>query len=393
MMSKASAHCKWTRRQFLAKGCATAIVATLGLPVATGCSPAAEKGEAEHVVQTPAPSELREAMHYRRLDDGRVQCQTCFRRCIVSDGRLGFCHNRKNIGGTFYSLIHGRPCALQIDPIEKEPVFHMLPGCTIFCVGTASCNSRCKFCQNWEMSQHTMWETVNYQATPAEVVEQAQAGGCTAISFTYNEPTVFYEYMYDIASLAKDQGLRVVCHTNGTMLAAPMQQLLERLDAITVDLKAFVPDFYHRVCSLELEPVLETLQRIAKSGVHLEIVNLLIPKLNDDPEDIRSMCTWIAQTLGVKVPVHFTRFFPSYRMQHVPPTPIETLEMAVTMGDEVGLHYVYLGNAPGHKRNSTFCPACGERIIHRLHFTVVSLDIVDGKCRFCGHPAAGIWDS
>ncbi len=163
------------------------------------------------------------------------------------------------------------------------------------------------------------------------------------------------------------------------------------MDAVTVDLEAFAPDFYRRVCSLELAPVLSTLKRVAETGVHLEIVNLVIPKLNDDPEDIRSMCDWIAKNLGVEVPLHFIRFFPSYKMQRLPSTPIETLETAVSIADEAGLHYVYLGNVPGHKRNSSFCPECGARIIYCLHFTVLEKDIVDGKCRFCGHPIAGIW--
>jgi len=380
-----------TRRQFLTQGCAAALVAAAGLPLATGCTPASQEPAPEPIIQTLAPSELREAMHYRRLDANRIQCGVCFRRCMVSEGRLGFCRNKKNIGGSYYSLIHGQPCALQIDPIEKEPVFHMLPGSRIFCVGTASCNSRCKFCHNWEMSQRTLWETVNEQASPAKVVEQAQEAGCAAVSFTYNEPIAFYEYAYDIASLAQQRGLRAVCHTNGTMLAAPLRQLLEHLDAITVDLKAFALDFYREVCTLELAPVLSTLENIAASGVHLEIVNLVIPGLNDSLHDIQSMCSWIAEHLGPAVPLHFTRFFPSYRMQHLPPTPIETLEAAVAVADESGLQYVYLGNAPGHTRNSTFCPQCGARIIHRLHFAVVQNDVVSGQCRFCAHALPGIW--
>jgi len=347
--------------------------------------------EPERAIPTPTPVELREAMHYRRLEHGQVQCDICFRQCIVADGQLGSCHNKKNVGGTYYSLIYGKPCALQVDPIEKEPVFHMLPRSKIFCVGTASCNSRCKFCQNWHMSQSTMWETRNYQVTPGEVVELAKSSDCTGVSFTYNEPTVFYEYMYDIVCLAREQDLRTVCHTNGTMLAAPMQQLLERLDAITVDLKAFSEDFYDKVCSLELAPILSTLRCIAKTGVHLEIVNLVIPTLNDAPKDILSMCEWIVENLGVDVPLHFSRFFPSYKMKRLPPTPIETLEAAVNMADGAGLHYVYLGNVPGHERNSTFCPGCEARVIHRVHFAVVGMDIVDGKCSFCGHPIAGVW--
>jgi len=380
-----------TRREFLQKGLGAALAATLGLPLVTGCSPASETPEPAHTVPTRTPVELREAMHYRRLKDGRVQCDICFRQCIVTEGRLGFCHNKKNVAGRYYSLVYGRPCALQVDPIEKEPVFHVLPGTKIFCVGTASCNSRCKFCQNWHMSQSTMWETRNYQVTPAEVVELAKSSDCTGISFTYNEPTVFYEYMYDIVCLAREQGLRTLCHTNGTMLAAPLLGLLERLDAITVDLKAFSADFYAKVCTLELAPILSTLKRIGKTGVHLEIVNLVIPKLNDAPEDIASMCDWISENLGVEVPLHFSRFFPSYRMKRLPPTPIETLEAAVSIADQAGLHYVYLGNVPGHPRNSTFCPECGARIIHRVQFTVLDTHVVNGKCSFCGHHIAGVW--
>jgi pyruvate formate lyase activating enzyme len=384
---------KLTRRQFLVKGSAAAVVAAMGLPLAAGCTPAAEEPARTPIVQTPAPSELREAMHYRRLDANRIQCEVCFRRCVVSEGRLGFCRNKKNIDGNYYSLIHSRPCALQIDPIEKEPVFHVLPGSRIFCVGTASCNSRCKFCQNWEMSQHSMWETINVRASPGDVVEQAKAAGCAAVSFTYNEPISFYEYAYDIASLAQERGLRAVCHTNGTMQRAALRGLLGQLDAITVDLKAFTEDFYREVCTLELAPVLSTLQEVVAAGVHLEIVNLVIPGLNDDLEDIHSMCTWIGEHLGSEVPLHFTRFFPAYRMQRLPATPIETLEAAVAIADEVGLQYVYLGNVPGHPRNSTFCPQCGEQVIQRLHFVVVRNDVVDGRCSSCGHPLPGMWSA
>jgi len=391
-MNEASGDSKWTRRQFLAKGCAAALAAVFGLPAASACAPASQPPTQKPIASTPTSSATwGEAMHYRRLEDGRVHCQICFRECVVAPGQLGFCRNKKNVDGTYYSLVYGLPCALQLDPIEKEPVFHMLPGSRILGVGTAACNSRCKFCQNWEMSQHTLWETLNYRATPADVVERALALGCDAVSFTYNEPTVFYEYAYDIAVAARSQGLRVICHTNGTMLAAPLLQLLAQLDAITVDLKAFTSEFYRRVCTLELEPVLATLKQVAQSGVHLEIVNLVIPTLNDNPDDIRNMCQWIVEHLGTEVPLHFTRFFPAYKLQHLPATPIETLEKAVAIADQVGLQYVYLGNVPGHKRNSTYCPKCGERLLFRLHFTVLENNLADGKCRFCGYPIAGIW--
>lgn len=389
-MSRSVGYSRMTRRQFLAQGCAVASTLLLGLPALTACV-RREDSQTTPSRHTPTPANLHKAMHYRVLDHGRVQCDLCFRQCVVADGQLGFCRNKKNVGGTYYSLIYGLPCALQIDPIEKEPIFHMLPGSTIFCTGTASCNSRCKFCQNWEMSQNSLWQTVNYETPPGEVIRLAKRAGCQAVSFTYNEPTVFYEYMYDIIGLAKKEGLRAVCHTNGTMLTAPLLQLLDRLDAITVDLKAFTAEFYAEVCALELEPVLATLQSIAATGVHLELVNLVIPSLNDDLNDIRRMCRWIVENLGPEVPLHFTRFFPAYRMRHVPPTPLETLEAALAIADEVGLHYVYIGNVPGHKRNSTFCPRCGQRLIYRVHFTALANEIVGGACRFCGQPIAGIW--
>jgi pyruvate formate lyase activating enzyme len=340
---------------------------------------------------TPLAGELHEARYYKTLRNKAVQCQLCFRECIVAENELGFCRNRKNVDGKYYTRVYAKPCALQIDPIEKEPAFHMLPGGTIFCTGTASCNNRCKFCQNWHMSQRSVDETINYFAPPSKVVELAISARCDAVSFTYNEPTVFYEQMFDTAKLAKESGLKALFHTNGSLNAEPLFALLEHMDAVTVDLKAFTPEFYQQVSESELEPVLETLQNIKSAGVHLEIVNLVIPTLNDNLDDIRRMCVWIRENLGEGVPLHFTRFFPAYKLTNLPPTPVETLEAAAKVADEEGLQYVYIGNVPGHERNSTFCPQCRERIIHRVHFDVLSVDVEHGKCRFCGHEIPGIW--
>jgi pyruvate formate lyase activating enzyme len=362
------------------------------------------------------PQGLHEAKYYAQLDDERVQCQVCFRRCVVPEGKRGFCRNKVNLGGRYYTVVYGRPSALQIDPIEKEPSFHMLPGATILCTGTASCNNRCKFCQNWHLSQRSFEEIEHYNLSPERTVDLARAGGsdpalphirvvgqpgisleeiavhrCHAVSFTYNEPTVFYEHTYDVAKLAKEAGLRALFHTNGGMNQEPLAALLEHMDAVTVDLKAFTPEFYREVSSSELEPVLRTLEQIHQSGIHLEIVNLVIPTLNDDLEDIRRMCQWIRDTLSAEVPFHLNRFFPHYKLTSLPPTPIETLESAAQIADEEGLHYVYVGNFPGHERNSTFCPECSQTIIERVHFGVVTLDVQEGKCRFCGHSIPGIW--
>ncbi|HID61129.1 MAG TPA: AmmeMemoRadiSam system radical SAM enzyme, partial [Anaerolineae bacterium] len=284
------------------------------------------------------------------------------------------------------------------------------------CTGTASCNNRCKFCQNWHLSQRSFEEIEHIDITPKQTVELAHQIGdhtlprsvrvvgasgspwelarefmCDAVSFTYNEPTVFYEHMFDVARLAKQAGLGTLFHTNGSMNEEPLAALLEYMDAVTVDLKAFTPKFYQEISSSELEPVLRTLQQIHQSGVHLEIVNLVVPTLNDDMDDIRRMCQWIRDTLSSEVPLHFTRFFPAYKLTSLPPTPLETLESAAQIADEEGLQYVYIGNYPGHERNNTFCPECGEKIIGRVHFTVLSLDVVEGKCRFCGHKIPGLW--
>jgi pyruvate formate lyase activating enzyme len=309
----------------------------------------------------------------------------------VPPGKLGFCHNKKNVEGTYYSLVYNRPAVLQVDPIEKEPAFHMLPGATIYCTGTASCNNRCRFCHNWELSQQTLWHVVNLGASVDEVVAQAQANGCQAVSFTYNEPTVFYEYMHDIAARAREAGMGALFHTNGGMNREPMLALLEVMDAVTVDLKGFTDEFYRRVSSSSLAPVLRTLETVRKAGAHLEIVNLVIPTLNDDLEDIRRMCAWIVSHLGADVPLHFIRFFPTYKLQRLPLTPIETLEAAAGAADAEGLQYVYIGNCPGHERNSTFCPGCGHKVIERVHFAVLSLKLDHVRCPSCGHEIPGIW--
>ena len=367
-----------SRRTFLRKGGLG--LSTMALASGTG-----------DLWATASASDIHEARYYRRLTDARVQCQLCFRQCVVMPGRRGFCRNRENRGGRYYTLVYGKPCSLQIDPIEKEPSYHMLPGARIFCTATASCNNRCKFCHNWHISQRSVEETQNYELTPEEVVQLAVEHRCEAMSFTYSEPTVFYEYMFDIARLAKDRGLKVLYHTNGLINEEPLLALLKLMDAVTVDLKAFTSKFYREVCSSELEPVLETLQNIRKTEVHLEVVNLMIPTLNDELKDVRRMCAWIREHLGAHTPLHLNRFSPVYKLKKLFHTPIRTLEQARDVAVEEGLKFVYIGNVPGHTYNSTFCPKCGERLIHRVHFASRSNRIEHGKCAFCGETIPGIW--
>ncbi len=382
----------------------------LGTALASGCQPRQSERPTVAIEQTDETqfSSQNEARYYERRRDGSVQCHLCWRECIVQPGGVGFCMNKKNIDGTYYSLVYGHAGALQIDPIEKEPMFHMLPGSRIACIGTAGCNNRCKFCHNWHLSQQTVEQVGGYTASAKRIAAEAHgncdaltwyywsdvprgATRCVAVSFTYNEPTVFYEYMYDIAEHAREKGMGAIMHTNGGISRRPLQALLKLLNAVTVDLKAFTEQFYHNVSESKLEPVLQTLETIRSSGRHLEIVNLVIPTLNDNPLDIRRMCAWIAANLGRDTPLHFTRFFPDYKLKHLPPTPVETLQEAAQIADAEGLQYVYIGNLPGHTRNSTFCPRCGKLLIARRHFEVTQVNLDQGKCPNCKQTIPGIW--
>lgn len=335
---------------------------------------------------------LKEVKFWRKGESSFVQCELCFRRCLIPEGKRGFCRVRENIRGTLYSLVYGKPVGLQIDPIELEPMYHMVPGHRNLCVYTASCNFRCKHCHNWSISQFGPEEIRSMKSTPKEIVEVTLNQGCQSISHSINEPTVFFEMMYEVAQLAKKKGLLTLCHTNGAISKAPMIELLKVLDGVTVDLKSFNPKFYQEISEAKLEPVLETLRTIRESGKHLEIVNLIIPTLNDHMGDIRKMCQWIVRNLGKETPLHFTRFSPSYKMTHLPPTPVRTLEEARKIAMEEGILFVYVGNVAGHPANSTYCPKCKNKLIERTHFIVLKNDMKDGFCPYCKEKIPGIWN-
>ncbi|MGD2279459.1 MAG: AmmeMemoRadiSam system radical SAM enzyme [Candidatus Omnitrophota bacterium] len=335
---------------------------------------------------------LREGMFYRGLGGSTVRCGVCFRKCVIEEGRRGFCRNKENIEGKLYNLVHSRPSAVHVDPIEKEPAFHVIPGTSILCFGTAGCNFRCKFCQNWHLSQRPIEEmNTVYDLPPEKAVKLAMDKNIPTLSFTYNDPIAFYEYVYDTARIGKQKGLKVLWHSNGTLNPEPLRELLKYTDAVTFDLKAITDEFYRDLSSAKIEPALEALKIIKKEGVWLEIVNLLIPTMNDDPRDVRKMCEWIKDNLGKEVPLHFSRFYPAYKLTNLHPTPVRALDEAHRIASDVGLEYVTIGNVPGHKYNSTYCPNCKQRLIHRYHFKVFSNNVQNGKCRFCGHPIPGIW--
>ena len=345
---------------------------------------------ADLVREVAAPR--KEALHYQKLNDGRgtVRCALCPRRCTIPDNGSGFCRARRNYGGTLCSLGYAQPCAFHVDPIEKKPFFNFYPRSTAFSLACAGCNLRCKFCQNWEISQISPLETQNYLTPVSHLPDMTVARGARSIAFTYTEPTTYYEYMLEAAKAARAKGILSVYHSNGFINPEPLQELCRHLDAANIDLKGFSEEFYRTVCEAELAPVLATLKTLKQNGVWLEITNLVIPGYNDDPKMIGEMCHWVRTNLGAETPLHFSRFFPLYKMLSVPPTPVKTLERAREIALKEGLKYPYVGNVPGHAGNSTFCPKCRVVVIRRSGFSVLGMNLKGGRCGSCGEKIDGL---
>jgi pyruvate formate lyase activating enzyme len=316
----------------------------------------------------------------------------CARECVLAEGERGRCRARVHVRGELRSLVYGRPIAIHTDPIEKKPFYHFLPGRTAYSFGTAGCPLRCKFCQNWEISQARPEDYAGAIVAPAAIVAGAAREQAPIIAFTYNEPTVFTEYLTDIARAARPLGRRTVLVSCGFMNDAPLAEMCGVLDAIKIDLKGISERFYHDVCDAELRPVLRSIRQIAKSGTHLEIVNLVVPTLNDSPAMFAELSKWVAGELGPDVPLHFTRFHPDYQLQNLPDTPVSTLARARETAMAQGLHYVYVGNVPGHPGNHTYCPKCGVIVIQREGFFISALRLKNGCCAACGRAIAGVWD-
>lgn len=334
---------------------------------------------------------LKEVSFYRKLPDLKIQCEICPKKCEIADLERGYCGNKENRKGTYYSLVYGQSCAAHIDPIEKKPLFHYLPSTNSFSIASVGCNFECKFCQNWRIAQYRPEQVESFHLPPKEVVSLAKQKDCPTIAYTYTEPVVFYEYMHDTAKLAKSQGIGSVMISNGFINEEPLIKLCQQLSGVKIDLKAFTENFYKDYCSGELKPVLHTLKTLKKIGIWYEIVVLLIPTLNDDQGEIRDMCQWIKNELGVDVPLHFSRFHPMYKIKNLPSTPVKTLENARKIAREIGLHYVYLGNVAGNEGENTYCPSCGELLIRRIGYHIVSNLVGNGKCPKCGHVIPGVW--
>lgn len=330
------------------------------------------------------------AMYYTKTPKG-VQCLLCPKECILKEGQLGLCKSRINEGGELFTIAYGNPCAMHVDPIEKKPMYHFLPGTMSFSVASAGCNLSCLNCQNSEISQKSPLETNNYNLSPEELVSNAQKNSCNSIAYTYTEPITYYEYTLNSAKKAKELGLKNVMVSAGYINEEPLRELAKYLDGANIDLKSFSNEIYKKLNRASLEPVLNTLKILKEEGVWLEITNLIIPEWTDNLEMIKAMCNWLKSNGFENTPLHLSRFHPTYKLMNVCSTPLETLESAYEIAKEAGLNYVYLGNVRGSEKEHTYCPKCGKILIERQSYIISKNNISEGKCIFCEHPIAGVW--
>jgi pyruvate formate lyase activating enzyme len=337
---------------------------------------------------------MKEAMLYRPLEEGKTQCDLCSHRCTIPPSKRGICRVRENKEGKLYTLVFGRAISLNVDPVEKKPLFHFYPGSNSFSMAAIGCNFRCLQCQNHEISQMPRDEDGKIEGafmTPSKIVLLAKEHRCPSISYTYTEPTIYFEYAYETAVLASQVGIKNVFVTNGYMTEGALQTLRPYLDAANVDLKSFQEKFYKEICGARLGPVLESLKMMRRMGIWVEITTLVIPTLNDSDEEFEEIAQFIL-SLGPEIPWHISAFYPTYRMLNLPRTPVSTLHRAREIGLKAGLQYVYCGNISGEEGEDTFCPQCKKRVIERVGFRVVKNDVVKGKCRYCQVKIDGLWN-
>jgi len=379
-----------SRREFIKAGAASACA--LGLAAAGGCAPQKNVPQAPPVkgaqigLISPAPSPW-----FDQAADRKVICRLCPKGCSLAEGERGTCRVRENRNGSGYTLVYGNPALVQIDPVERKPFYHVVPGSRALSIATAGCNLSCHFCELWDIALVNPEEVHAYDMPPEKVVAHALDSGVRALSFAFGEPVAFYEFMFAAAALAKEAGLLNLMHTAGYIQPEPLRQLARTLDAVNVDLKSFDAAFYREVVGGELAPVLESLKILRDEGLHLEITNIVIPTLNDDLHTIGEMCRWIAGELGPEVPVHFARFYPLYKLSKLPQTPVSTLEQAREAGFGAGLKYVYIAKVTGHEGENTFCPGCGQKAIKRVGFVIAEMNIDNGFCKNCGAAISGLW--
>ena len=333
----------------------------------------------------------KEAFLFQNLENNQVRCVLCGHRCVIANGKFGVCQVRQNLNGVLHTLVYGSAISRSIDPIEKKPLYHFYPGSSAFSIATLGCNFQCQWCQNWQIAQspRTSGLTDVPDILPEQIVAEARASGSRSIAYTYTEPTIFYEYAYDTAVLARQAGIANVYVTNGYMTTEMLDHFHPYLDAANVDLKAFRQRTYSQYVGAGLKQVLDSLKHLKQLGVWLEVTSLLIPGINDDPAEIKDMAGFIADELGADVPWHISRFFPQYKLKDVPPTPTKTLQAAYEIGKAAGLKYVYMGNI--HGESNTHCPTCNELLIPRTGYQIGEVKLKEDNCPSCGESIAGVW--
>jgi pyruvate formate lyase activating enzyme len=392
---------KLSRRQFLGSGavCMLGAVASQALgPLADRACEAAVAGDIRgRVFKGDAPAKLwqwsREGFLYKKLEGRKVICEVCPNLCLLAPGDRSVCRSKVNVDGKLYSLAYGNPCSVNTDPIEKKPLFHFKPRIKAFSLAATGCNFRCLNCQNWEISQVKPHEVpYAYSLFPDEVLNAVRDSRAESIAYTYSEPITFFEYMIDTARLARQAGIYNLWVSNGYINPKPLEALCEVLDGATINLKAYSDDVYRGLNGGRLEPVLDTFKTLHHLNIHFEMINLVVPGYTDDDEMVREMCAWILKHLGPDHPLHFLRFFPQYKLDRLPPTPVSTLTRYRKMAMEAGIRYVYVGNVPRHEGNNTYCHNCKKLLIERQGYVIPTYNLKGNKCKFCETVIPGVWD-
>ncbi len=384
-----------TRKQFLKElGLISVLVSTRGYCFSTGNKKSEKADIRGHVFKGDAPDKLwkwsREGYYY--TNHGKdVRCTVCPNGCYLTPGDRSICRSKVNIGGKLYSIAYGNPCAVHIDPIEKKPLNHFYPATNVFSIAAAGCNFRCLNCQNWEISQRRPEDLRNDELFPEDIVRSAREKNIPSIAYTYSEPISYYEYMYDTARLAREAGINNVWVSNGYINQTPLEDLARYLDGANVNLKSFDEGTYRRLNGGTLQPVLDTFKLLHEKGIWFEMTTLIVPRYVDKPDMIKRMCEWILKELGPDHPLHFSRFFPKYKLDRLPATPVKTLESLRNLAIKEGIHYVYLGNVPGHDGCNTYCHNCGKLLVDRKGYHIAEFNIMDGRCRFCNTRIPGRW--
>ena len=386
------------RRKFITGTCAA--LGAAAMPGSALCwffdkKPGGAKDIRGHIFKGDAPAKPWKwhtvARYQKKLPGNRTSCGICPNRCLLSPGDRSVCRSRVNIDGTLYSLAYGDPCAVHIDPIEKKPLFHFKPRTTAFSIATTGCSFRCLNCQNWQISQQRPEDVKHTELFPPEVVKAAIDAGTRSVAYTYSEATTWFEYMTDTAALAKKAGLSNLWISNGYINQKPLDELCGLIDAANVNIKSYSDAIYRKLNGGRLHPVLNTFKTMHRRGIHFEMTNLVVPGYVDDPDMVKRMCGWILETLGPDHPLHFLRFFPQYRLDRLPPTPVSVLTRFREIAMSEGIHYVYVGNVPGHEGSNTYCHNCGKLLIERIGYNIPVFDIKNGRCMYCKTPIPGVW--